>query len=100
MKKYKNICLSIGSYLIAILWLAILVQIGSTLVATHKSFTLGGTMNFIVLAVFFVFLLIGIFFGSKSNKAKESSWAGNLLMAIGIVLILGYLLLMSGFMGY
>ena len=32
-----------------------------------------------------IFSITGVFFAFKSNKLKESSWAGNLLMLIGII---------------
>lgn len=98
MQKYKNISLSLAAYIIGIIWFLGAVQIGNMLVATHQQSS--GIGNIVVIGVFFLLLLIGVFFGFTSNKKRESSWAGNLLAAIGIVIILGYLLLMSGFMGY
>ncbi len=93
INKYKYILLSLGSYIAAVLWFGGVGQIGTALVKTNHILPYGDFMNTIALGVFFILVILGIFFGFKSNKAKESSWAGNLLMVIGIVVILGWLLL-------
>ncbi len=95
--KNKNIILSIGSYVVAIIWYVGAIMVGSALVANQVQTSEMG--NTVVIIVFFALLFLGIFFGFKSNKTKESSWAGNLLMAIGIVVFLVYLLLMAGVAG-
>lgn len=102
LKNYKNIFLSLGSYVVAIVWFVSVVSVADFFMktATPVSPTVGSVTNVVFLGIFFVLILVGIFFGYKSNKVRESSWGGNLLMVIGIVGILSYLLLMSGFMGY
>lgn len=98
-KNHKNIFLSLASYILAVIWFTIWIQVGNAFATAHSSYT-GNSMNIFVLAVFFILLIVGIIFGIKSNKAKESSWAGNLLAVIGIVILIGYFVLMSGFAGY
>ena len=38
--------------------------------------------------IFYLVVLAGIFFAYMSNKKKESSWMGNLLLIIGILSLL------------
>src|SRR3989338_11107971 len=75
IKSYKNVYLSLASYIIALSSYFYLLFIPNISPAIVYSPTL-------------VLILIGILFAHKSNKAKESSWAGNLLMAIGILILL------------
>ena len=100
MKNHKNILVSLISYVVAIAWLLGAISIGNSLVGTSASASTSNSMNAFVLIVFFILLIISAVFGLKGSKAKESSWAGNLLATIAIITGLMYLLLMSGFMGY
>ena len=68
MKKHKNIFISIGFYILTILFY----------------FLLNSPLTF----PFYIFGLIGIFFAHLSNRNKESAWVGYLLMIIGILLLL------------
>jgi|GEM_PF-2815346 len=97
--KNKNIIISVASYAVATVWYIIITIIGTIFVNSEKTITWDGANTF-VLTIFFILLTIGVVFGFKSNNKKESSWAGNFLTAFGIVVILGYFLLMSGFMWY
>lgn len=47
------------------------------------------TLGYFFLGLSFIFVVIGIIFAYKSNKHKESSWAGNLLVLIGLLIIFG-----------
>ncbi len=66
---------------------------------THKNISI--SLIFYILTVIFYFVLnspatipyfacalIGFFFAHMSNRKKESSWVGNLLLVIGILLFL------------
>lgn len=86
MKKYKNIIWAVALYIVGIL----LAYIPA---GTSRNF-----YNSVGLAVVVVLILAGIFFGFRSIKAKESSWAGHLVIVIGglilasplIMLVIGY----------
>lgn len=83
------------------IWFITWINIGDDFTRTTSiPSNIGIVMNAIVLIGLFILLFSGVFFGFKSNKIKESAWAGNLCTVMGIVVIVGYLLLMSGFAGY
>ena len=102
MKKYKKAWLSLCFYIAAIIWFIAVIAIADSLMGISQSVpaVLSHISNLLFLGIFFSLILINIICGLKSNKANESSWVGNLLAAIGIVTLLGYFLLASGFMGY
>ena len=76
IKSYKNVYLSLASYIIAYIWASIPVA------------NTPGISNKIGVSLLAMLILAGIFFAFKSNKAKESSWAGNVLMLVGILILL------------
>jgi uncharacterized membrane protein len=81
IKMHKNICLALGAYILVSLLLftwAYIIPI-STEPNLVKQITLG---------LLVILIIAGIYFGSKSTKSKESSWAGDLLMVIGILTLL------------
>jgi len=71
MKKYKNILLSLISFVIAYLLL--------------YSFHLSGSGY---LFVFYIFILIALWLGYVSIRQKESSWAGFVILIIGLLSLL------------
>ena len=78
MKKYKNSSLSLLSYIVAFLmvyWL-----FGST--------SLPRSADFPMFWISLILVIIGIFLGYRSNKMKESKWAGYVLMGLGILSLL------------
>jgi hypothetical protein len=96
MKKYKNIYWSLVFYALTIVFVVIipaLLWFSSPEFASAPSF-LGHSL----LAIGILSIFIGIFFGFRSIKAKESSWTGHLMLLIGglmlaypiIVSIIGY----------
>ncbi|OHA16857.1 MAG: hypothetical protein A3C79_00830 [Candidatus Taylorbacteria bacterium RIFCSPHIGHO2_02_FULL_45_28] len=68
MQKYKNTYISVAFYVLALLFYFIL--------------------NSPATAPYFICAVIGIFFAHMSNRKKESSWGGNLLLVVGILLVL------------
>ncbi|OHA16856.1 MAG: hypothetical protein A3C79_00825 [Candidatus Taylorbacteria bacterium RIFCSPHIGHO2_02_FULL_45_28] len=71
----KNIYIAIGSYVLALLVMLIGIPVSAS----------PDTNNLTIAIVTAIFLVIGIIFSLKSNKAKESSWIGSLLGIIGIL---------------
>lgn len=82
MKKYKNIILSLVSYLLAFLWLLLWSQ-----------FIYGNTSNpadafqLMYLSPYFILITIATFFSWKSLKLKESSIVGNIVTLIAVVVL-------------
>jgi len=79
IKEHKNISLSIGAYILA----ALIFILWTYIVPTSPD-----SPNWIGLGLFVILIITGIFFGFKSNKSRESSWAGNVLMLIGTLILL------------
>jgi hypothetical protein len=89
----KNILLSVGSYVVAF----ILIYFGVYATnAIDASSSFGNIARILLAVIFFAFMLVGIVFGYKSNKAKESAWAGSVIMLIGILVSLYVFLLYNG----
>ncbi len=84
IKRYKNVYLSLASYIIAIS----VIYLVPALIWPPFSFV-SPTLGYFFLGLSFIFVVIGIIFAYKSNKQKESLWAGNLLMLIGLLIIFG-----------
>lgn len=98
IKKYKFALISLGSYIIAFSWFMFWVLFAENLVNPSESAQFSDILNNSILAVLFAIILLGVFFGLKSNKSKESAWLGNLLAATGIACIFYFLLMMAGLM--
>lgn len=81
MKTHKNISLAIGFYIIASV-------VSFTGIPFRGLIGTPGTYNLAVAILTGILLLIGVMFSLKSNKQKESSWAGNLLGIVGILSII------------
>jgi len=80
MKKYKNSLLSLSSYVLAfvlVCW------------AFASEPHLGATPDYLfyVLWTGFILIPVGIFFALRSDMRRESSWSGNLLMILGVLLL-------------
>jgi hypothetical protein len=71
MKKYKNVWLSLGFYVLAFLLTYVIQRLG----------------NSTALVPFFVLIILGIFFALRSNASKESSWAGGVMIFIGVLIL-------------
>jgi len=85
MKKYKNICLSIGMYIIATLTTAPLVY--DIIPPGVRLFIPINPIEYIMLVILGILSsTLGIFFSIKAIKSKESLWAGAILTIIGILL--------------
>lgn len=98
IKKYKNISFSIGSYILAFIITYVLPYLippsfNTTIINLASKYG-----DYIFLTPFFMLIILGIFFGARSNKLKESSWVGNLLIVLGIVIIIFYILMINGLM--
>jgi len=87
MKKYKNVLLSLGSYVIAFVWYFFWLSPFSILLAKFIPPTMAPLMNKLIIIFYFIFILIGIFLGWKSIKSKESILFGNLIFLIGIIIL-------------
>ncbi len=82
MKKYKNIYISFVLYAIALL-IALLAP---------KSLT-PNLLSHLGLALVVILVLVGIFYGFKSIKTKESSWTGHLMVILGGLILASPLIL-------
>lgn len=78
MKQYKNALLSLGFYVLALIVIVTGIPFKG-LIESVKSY------NLATASLIGVFVIVGVIFSLKSNKAKESSWAGNLLFVIGVL---------------
>ncbi len=78
-KKYKNIYFSVLAYILAALILFFWTNVG---------LELPKTIAWIGLIIVGLLIILGIYFGFKSVKAKESLLIGNLLMLLGILALL------------
>ncbi|KND47804.1 MAG: hypothetical protein AB197_00980 [Parcubacteria bacterium C7867-002] len=83
MKKYKNITLSVLCYVV----LLVLIFVGVPNSAPVPP-SVANSLNLVSIIISCLIAVGGIFFAFRSNKNKESAWAGNLLMVIGLVAIL------------
>ena len=82
IKSYKNAYLSLASYIIAFS----VTYLVPTLIWPPFS-SVSPTLGYFFLGLSFIFVIIGIVFAYKSNKQKESHWAGNLLLLIGLLIV-------------
>jgi hypothetical protein len=80
MKKHINTLLSLGSYVVALICYFCLLYIPNISPSAVYVPTL-------------ILLVVGIFFGFRSIKAKESAWAGHLMVVIGGLIIISPLLI-------
>ena len=78
MKQYKNVLLSLGFYVLALI-------INFTGMPLKSLIDTIQTYNFATASLIGVILIVGIIFSLRSNKHKESPWAGNLLFVIGVL---------------
>ncbi len=85
MKNHKNIFLSLAFYVVALACYFYLVFIPNI------------SSNAVFIPTL-VLILVGLFFGFRSINAKESKWAGHLVVIIGgVILISPLLILMAGY---
>jgi len=93
MKKYKNILLSLGSYILAFGWYILFISSSSSF-SQFVPYKSGDIMNKLVVGVYFLFIIIGLFFGFR-NKKQDPSLLGNLILLIGLLFLIGSYLLYS-----
>ena len=98
IKGYKNIFLSLGSYIIAFSWYFSWLYLGSILALPPQPPATTNILNILVIGPASVLIILGIFFGYRSIKLKESLLVGNFLMVIGFITLFFYLLLRAGLM--
>lgn len=98
MKKYKNILLSLGSYVLAFVWYFIFMSSSSSF-SQFVPYKSGNVMNTIVIGIHFLFIIIGLFFGLRSRK-EESTLLNNLITLIGLLLLVGSYVLYSFYSGF
>src|SRR3989344_8698162 len=82
IKRHKNVYLSLGSYVIAFSF----TYFVPALIWPPFS-SVSPTLGYFFLGLSLIFVIIGIIFAYKSNKQQESSWAGNLLLLIGLLIV-------------
>src|ERR1035437_10316213 len=91
MKKYKNISLSLGFYILAFVWYGFFVYlIGPywwTLFPTPESSVIVHTQVCLCFLPSLVMIVLGIFFAFKSKTLKESSCLGVFLAVIGLLIL-------------
>ena len=85
MKKYKNVLLSLGFFILAPVWIFLSKYI----------FNMFNTSPYVAdelfVWVYIIFFITGIFFGFK-NRAQTPSLLGNIILIIGIIVLLPPLL--------
>ncbi len=97
MKKYKNISLSLTSYVLAIVWYLLGLSLGSILHIQTSTNATANILNGLVVYPSLLLVLIGMFFSLKSIKTKEAGLLGNFLLFLGLVcLALPYILIFIG----
>jgi len=88
MKKYKNACTGFALYI-----LAVLVFFSWTFfVPAAKS---PGIANSIGVGLGIILILAGISFGLRSTIIKESSWAGYIVIMVGVLMFIAPSILSS-----
>ncbi|MCX6752149.1 MAG: hypothetical protein NTZ87_01470 [Candidatus Nomurabacteria bacterium] len=97
MKKYKNVLLSLGSYILAFVWYIFWIFYSSLFSQPIPS-TTGDVVNKLIIIVYFLFIIIGLFFGFRSRK-KEPPLASSLIISIGIILLIGSYILYNFYSG-
>src|ERR1017187_10549517 len=89
VKRYANILLSLGSYVLAFVWYQLwqygLGSYWKFLFPSPVSLILGYLTIFLIFSPSLAFVSSGIFFAVRSLRLKESSWAGTYLGIIGIL---------------
>ncbi len=85
----KYILFSLGSYILAFLVVYIIPRL--IWMPNNLSLPVSRTVGYATIGFGLIMVIIGIVFGYKSNKTKESLWGGNLLMAIGILIAINAL---------
>ena len=98
MKQYKNVLLSLGSYILAFVWYFIFMSSSSSF-SQFVPYKSGDVMNKLVIIVYFLFIIIGIFFGFRSKK-KEPALSSSLVILIGLILLIGSYLLYTFYLGF
>lgn len=93
IRRYKNILLSIGFYVLAffLFWLSEYLFIHSGVSfwpPTPESSLVLFLSNNVPFFLLIVFIVIGILFSFRSKKLNESSWTGILLGVVGILALL------------
>jgi len=88
MKKYTNIWLSLISYV-----LAFIVAYPIPLIFLPPGYIVSRPVSNLFIFVCTVFVGVGIFFGFRSIKAKESTWLGHFVILIGFICLLSPLVL-------
>jgi hypothetical protein len=98
MKKYKNVWLSLGAYVLVFAWYLFFISPSSSFsqFVLYKS---GDVMSTLVIVIYFLFIFVGLFFGFKSRK-EEPNLINNLITIIGILLLIGSLVLFSFHLGW
>ena len=98
MKKYKNLLFSLGSYVFAFVWYIFFISSSSSF-SQFVPYKSGDILNKLVIIVYFLFIIIGLFFGFRSKK-NEPSVASSLMILIGLLLLLGSYLLYTFYSGF
>jgi hypothetical protein len=80
MKKYKNALISFGFLLAAPVWIFLWTQFGKNLLLNSPP----NLINATYVIPYFLFIILGIFFGWKNLKAKQSLILGNIITLIGM----------------
>lgn len=98
MKQYKNVLMSLGSYVLAFAWYLLFISSSSPFsqFVLYKS---GDVMSTLAIVIYFLFIFVGLFFGFKSRK-EEPNLINNLITIIGIILLIGSLVLFSFHLGW
>ena len=86
IKKNKNAFISCWFYVFAIL-VAFISPYFLPILSSP------GVFNTLAVAMLVILILVGIFFGFRSIKANESTWAGQLVVIAGGVILVAPLLL-------
>jgi hypothetical protein len=88
MKKYKNISLSLGLYILALLITYVIPRfIWSYSPLPPRS------VGYSLIGISIALVVLGMFFGFRSINEKESTWAGHLTILIGGLVLFSPLIL-------
>ena len=98
IKGRKNIFLSLGSYIIAFAWYFSWLYLGPILALLPQPPTTANILNMLVISPALILIILGIFFGYRSIKLKESLLVGNFLVVVGFITLFFYLFLRAGLM--
>ena len=81
IRKYKNILISLGSYILAFLVTYIL----PLFIWSYDHPPASRNIGFWFVGLSLTLVAFGVFSGFRSIMAKESTWAGHLVAAIGVL---------------